>query len=309
MRTNRLGASTVSVTAMGLGTAQLGDLYESLDDERATAIVDAAWAAGIRYFDTAPHYGLGLAERRLGIALANRARSSFVLSSKVGRLIVCGTDGSLERRWDFSADGVARSIDESLGRLGLDRLDLVLLHDPAGHIVEAIDDAYPALARLKAQGSIGAIGVGTGDLDALAAFTRETEIDAVMIAGRYTLLEQPALASVVPAAREKGISILNAGVFNTGLLATAHPVPDSRYEYAAAPDALVQRATRIARAADAAGTSLPQAALKFAGRDPLVASVVVGADSPEQATANAAMFEEPRPMDALWAELEEENLL
>lgn len=288
------------MTALGLGTAQLGDLYETVTQDRATAIVDAAWAAGIRYFDTAPHYGLGLAERRLGLALHSRPREHYVLSSKVGRLIRPGSDGEPARRWDFTEAGIRRSIEESLDRMGLDRLDIALLHDPQERLPDALDTGLSALVRLREEGVVGAIGVGTGDMTALTAFATRGELDTIMIAGRYTLLEQPALTEVIPAARAAGISVLNAGVFNSGLLAHDHPGPDARYEYAMAPAQLLARARQLADHAAAAGTTLPRAALAYAARDPLVASVVVGADSAEQVRATAHMAQDSRPLDGLW---------
>jgi D-threo-aldose 1-dehydrogenase len=309
MRTNRLGSSAVRVTAMGLGTAQLGDLYEAMGQERATAIVDAAWDAGIRYFDTAPHYGVGLAETRLGNALRDRARDDYVVGSKVGRLLVPGDDGTLVRRWDFTAPGIRRSIEESLTRLGLDRLDIALLHDPQERLDDALHVGLPALARLRDEGLVGAIGVGTGHMGALTAFAGLSELDALMIAGRYTLLEQPVLAEVIPAARAAGISVLNAGVFNSGLLAEDRPAAEARYEYTPAPPDLLGRATALAEAATAAGTTLPRAALAYAARDPLVASVLVGADSAEQIIANVRMADDPRPLDALWRDLTALGLL
>ncbi|MER6440067.1 aldo/keto reductase [Streptomyces sp. NPDC001185] len=303
MRTGELGSSGVRVTALGLGTAQLGDLYEAVTHDDATALVDAAWDAGIRYFDTAPHYGLGLAETRLGHALRSRPRARYVLSSKVGRLIRPGGDGEPTRHWDFTEAGVRRSIEESLERLGLDRLDIALLHDPQERLADALGTGLPALVRLRDEGVVGAIGVGTGDMTALAAFATRGELDAIMIAGRYTLLEQPALAQVVPAARAAGISVLNAGVFNSGMLAQDRPAPDAHYEYGAAPTQVLERARRLADLASAAGTTLPRAALAYAARDPLVASVVVGADTAEQVLANVRMAQDPRPLDGLWSEL------
>ncbi|MEV7326108.1 aldo/keto reductase [Streptomyces sp. NPDC093970] len=291
------------MTALGLGTAQLGDLYEAIAQDDATAIVDAAWDAGIRYFDTAPHYGLGLAETRLGHALRSRPRGHYVLSSKVGRLIRAGSDGEPTRRWDFTEAGVRRSIEESLERLGLDRLDIALLHDPQERLADALGTGLPALVRLRDEGMVGAIGVGTGDMTALAAFATRGELDAIMIAGRYTLLEQPALAQVVPAARSAGISVLNAGVFNSGMLAQDRPDPGAHYEYGAVPRQLLERARRLADLASAAGTTLPRAALAYAARDPQVASVVVGADTAEQVLANVRMAQDPRPLDGLWSEL------
>ncbi|WP_431279576.1 aldo/keto reductase [Leifsonia poae] len=309
MRANRLGTSGVRVTAMGLGTAQLGDLYETMNQERATAIVDAAWDAGIRYFDTAPHYGVGLAEKRLGVALSGRARDEYVLGSKVGRLLVPGKDGDLVREWDFSADGVRRSVEESLTRLGLDRLDFALLHDPQERLGVALQHGLPALVKLRDEGIVGAIGVGTGDVDALTAFADRGELDALMIAGRYTLLEHPVVAEVIPAARAAGISVINVGVFNSGLLAQVQPTVDAHYEYGAAPSEVLARAQRLAELALAAGTTLPRAALAYAALDPLVASVVVGADSPEQIAANVRMASDSHPLDDLWARLSALGLL
>jgi D-threo-aldose 1-dehydrogenase len=303
VKSRELGSSGVRVTALGLGTAQLGDLYDAMTQDRATAIVDTAWDSGIRYFDTAPHYGLGLAEKRLGVALRSRPRSEYVLSSKVGRLLRAGGDGELTRHWDFTEAGIRRSIEESLERLGLDRLDIALLHDPQERLADALDSGLPALVRLRDEGVVGAIGVGTGDMGSLAAFATRGELDAMMIAGRYTLLEQPALAEVIPTARAAGISVLNVGVFNSGMLAQDHPDPDARYEYAAAPRELLTRARRLADLATAAGTTLPRAALAYAARDPLVASVVVGADNAEQIRANVRMAQDPRPLDGLWSEL------
>jgi D-threo-aldose 1-dehydrogenase len=309
VKTNPIGSSSVRVTALGLGTAQLGDLVEGMDQERATAIVDAAWEAGIRYFDTAPHYGVGLAETRLGIALRDRPRHEYVLGSKVGRLLVPGFGGALDRRWDFTCEGVRRSIEESLERLDLDRLDIALLHDPQGRLDEALGTGLAGLVRLRDEGVIGAIGVGTGDLGALEAFAQRDELDALMVAGRYTLLEQPALADAIPAARAAGLSVLNAGVFNSGLLAVERPGPTAHYEYTPTPPELLARARRLADVATAAGTTLPRAALAYAGRDPIVASVVVGADSAEQILTTAAMFADERPLDDLWSGLKPLGLL
>ncbi|MFC1433964.1 aldo/keto reductase [Streptacidiphilus sp. N1-3] len=303
MRPGELGSSGVRVTALGLGTAQFGDLYQAMTQDRATEIVDAAWEAGIRYFDTAPHYGLGRAEQRLGLALRSRPRAQYVLSSKVGRLLRTDSSGELTRHWDFTEAGIRRSIEESLQRLGLDRLDIALLHDPQERLTDALRTGLPALVRLREEGVVGAIGVGTGDMTALAAFANRAELDTIMIAGRYTLLEQPALAGVVPAARAAGISVLNAGVFNSGMLAQEQPAPDARYEYQAAPRQLLARARRLAQLTAAAGTTLPRAALAYAARDPLVASVVVGADSAEQIRTNVRLAEDPRPLDGLWSEL------
>ena len=293
-----LGRTEVEVTRVGLGTAQLGDLYGVMSAADAAAIVDAAWRRGVRYFDTAPHYGLGLAERNLGAALARYPRDEYVVSTKVGRLIVDG-----ERQWDFSAAGVRRSLEESLERLGLERVDIALVHDPEEHLPAALGEAVPELARMRAAGILGAIGVGSGSLTALEAFATEADIDAVMVAGRLTILEQPALARVVPACRERGISILNAGVFNSGLTAGPWPPDGARYEYGPASAELLERARNLARLAQLHGTSLPQAALKYAAREPVVACLVIGADSPAQLEGSIDALEEPRSLEPLWSEL------
>jgi D-threo-aldose 1-dehydrogenase len=310
MRSNSIPGTPVAVTQLGLGTAQLGDLYGTLDTSTTTAIVDAAWDSGIRYFDTAPHYGLGLAEDRLGQALRGRPRDDYVISTKVGRLIV-PDDRTQEptRRWDFSPSGVRRSLDESLERLQLQRIDIVLIHDPQEHMREALDEAYPALDQLRREGVVGAIGVGSGTLTALEAFAAETEIDVIMMAGRYTMLEQPATARLIPLCQQRGISILNAGVFNTGLLARAEPEPNGRYEYQIATTELFERARVLAAEAKAHGVTLPEAALKFAARPSVVVSVVVGADSQGQVGDNVERLERDSDLDTLWESLRERQLI
>jgi D-threo-aldose 1-dehydrogenase len=320
-----LGRSGVAVGALGFGAAPIGNLYQAIPDGQAAATVAAAWDAGIRYFDTAPHYGVGLAERRLGEVLAGRPRDEWILSTKVGRLLVPDPDAAersdlgngfdvpatTRRVWDFSADGVRRSITESLRRLRLDRVDVVLMHDPeeSDDPPAALRDAYPALHELRAQGVVGAIGVGSKQAAILGRFVEETEIDVIMLAGRYTLLEQPALDDLLPACQDRGVSVLNVGVFNSGLLATDSPGRGARYEYGEAPGELVERARRIAAACRRHGCSLPQAAMAFAAAHPSVASVVVGAGRPEHIRRNAELFAAPPPPAQLWADLVAEGLL
>ncbi|GAB3057551.1 aldo/keto reductase [Micromonospora schwarzwaldensis] len=318
-----LGSSAVAVTPLGFGAASIGNLYRSVPDDQASAAVDAAWAAGIRYFDTAPHYGLGLSERRLGRALAARPRGEYVLSTKVGRLLVDNPDGGsdldngfdtparLRRVWDFTADGVRRSLEESLTRLGLDRVDLALLHDPeeSPEPEVALRQAYPALDELRRQGVVGAVGVGSKDAAMLTRFATETDVDALMVAGRYTLLEQPALDGILPACQRRGISVLNVGVFNSGLLATEWPDESRPYEYGSAPAEILRRAQGIATVCRRHGVTLPQAALAFAGAHPAVASVVVGAGRPAHVTRSAEWSALPTPPAPLWSELVAEGLL
>jgi D-threo-aldose 1-dehydrogenase len=307
---------------LGLGCAQLGNLYTAIGDDVAASTVEAAWDSGVRYFDTAPHYGLGLSERRLGAVLRHKPRDAYEVSTKVGRLLVPDPGGagrrdpdgfdvpaSLRRVWDFSAEGVRRSLAESLDRLGLDRVDLVLLHDPEDHARAALDEAYPVLHEWRAQGVVRSIGVGSKDLAVLALFATETGIDTVMVAGRYTLLEQPALDDLLPACAKRGISVLNVGVFNSGLLAEDKPQDGMPYEYQTAPPHLVARAAAIASVCARHGTTLPAAALAFAAAHPSVAAVVVGAQGPDQARRNAALAAAAPPPAALWTDLVAAGLL
>ena len=286
----RLGQSGVFVTEMAFGGAAIGNLYRAVGDEDARAAVDAAWDGGIRMFDTAPHYGLGLSERRLGRALRDRPRDSYVISTKVGRVLDpaapagpgagTGTDGfavpdSLVRRWDFSADGVRRSLEDSLGRLGLDRVDVVLIHDPDDFGEQALTQAYPALEKLRGEGVVRAIGAGMNQWEMLARFVRETDVDAVLVAGRYTLLDQSASAELLPAAARRGVSVLAGGVFNSGILAA--PVAGATYDYTRASSSLVARALELESACGRHGVPLRAAAARFPLRHPAVASVLIGA--------------------------------
>ena len=318
-----LGRSGVAVTALGLGAAGLGNLFAAMPDGVAESIVDAAWQRGVRLFDTAPHYGLGLSERRLGAALSGRPRDGYVLSTKVGRVLVDNPAGgsdldngfdvpaTLRRAWDFSAQGVRHSLAASLERLGLDRVDIALIHDPddSGDPRAALDQAYPALDALRAQGVVGAIGVGSRHCGTLTRFVTGTDIDTVMLAGRYTLLEQPALDELLPACERRGVSVLNAAVFNSGLLAVDRPDASRPYEYRPVPAALLDRALRIAAVCERYGTSLPGAALAFAAAHPAVAAVVVGAAAPEQLVRNAELLAAPAPPAELWHELVAGGLL
>jgi D-threo-aldose 1-dehydrogenase len=287
---------------MGLGTAQLGDLYLPLEQGAAEAIIDAAWAGGIRYFDTAPHYGLGLSESRLGQALRDKPRDDYAISTKVGRLIE-GSGRDARRLWDFRAVGVRASLAASRARLGLDRIDIALIHDPEGHADQAIGHAAPELERLRAAGDLGAIGVGSRDVPTLLRFVRECDVDVVMVAGRLTLLDRSALDELIPACLERGVSVLSAGVFNSGMLANDVPDPDSHFEYAPPSPSVLHRAKELAAIAAHHGFTLPEAAVAFARRPaPPVASVVMGAETPEQVARNVALLGTTGDIDALAAE-------
>jgi D-threo-aldose 1-dehydrogenase len=312
--------AALPITRLSLGCAQLGNLYRRVSDEEARGTVDAAWDLGIRYFDTAPHYGLGLSERRVGEALRARPRNDFVLSTKVGRLLepvaeVVGRDDegfavpvTHRRVWDFSRDGVLRSLEASLGRLGLDRVDVLFIHDPDEHYREALDGAYPALHELRDQGVVRAVGAGMNQADMLADFARNTDMDVLMLAGRYTLLEQGALDHLLPVCEQRSVSIIAAGVFNSGLLARDRPEEDAKYNYEEASYEVVRRAQRIADVCERHRVSLPAAALAFPLAHPAVASVCVGARSAAQVVRNAELVAAPIP-DDLWAELRAERLL
>jgi len=307
---------------LGYGAAAVGNLYRAVDDESARRLLDAAWDGGIRYYDTAPHYGLGLSERRLGEMLRRRPREEFVVSTKVGRLLVPDPGGASRRDddlfevpadhrrvWDFSEAGIRRSLEDSLGRLGLDRVDVLYLHDVerSGDADQAVDSGVAALARLRDEGLVRAIGIGTKDLGAVDRAVRTDALDLVMLPGRYTLLEAPA-KDVVALCQQRGVGIVNVAVFNSGLLATSEPGEDSHYEYGQVPDDKLRRAQDLARACRELGVELPAAALQFSARHPAVVSVVVGADTPEQIQQNVERMRSPVP-EELWQVLADRGLL
>ena len=308
------------LTPLGFGGAPAGNLYRVVSDAEVAAAVEAAWQAGIRYFDTAPHYGLGLSERRIGAALQGRAGAGTV-STKVGRVLVPspGTAGGPDpagflvpathrRVWDFSRDGVLRSLEGSLARLGLDRVDVVYLHDPDEHEEQARREALPALLDLRDQGVIGAVGLGMNQTAMPARFVEECDVDLVMCAGRYTLLDQGALADLLPAAARHGVGIVVAGVYNSGLLATDRPAPGATFDYVPAAAEVLARAHRIADVCAVHGVTLPQAALAFARAHPAVVSTVVGMQDADQVVQTAQRAAAAVP-DDLWADLRSAGLL
>ncbi|MGO4474034.1 aldo/keto reductase [Arthrobacter sp. M-10] len=300
---------------LGFGAAGIGNLYRAMPDAQAAATVKAAWDSGVRYFDTAPHYGLGLSERRLGAVLREKPRGEFTVSTKVGRLLVPNAVGfsakddegfdvaaTSKRQWDFSEAGIRRSIEESLERLGLDHVDIAYLHDPDVHdLAKGIDEALPALEKLRADGVVKAIGVGTNSAEAALECVEAADLDLLMLAGRYTLLEQPGVP-LLDRCVARGTGVVNVGVFNSGLLARPDVPEDSHYNYARAPRALVERARALAGLCRGFGVELPTAALQFSLRHPAVVNVTVGASSPEQVSANAARMNEDVP-EELWAAL------
>lgn len=311
-----LGHSAVQVSRLSLGTAPLGGMYESVPDAVASELIGGAVDAGLTYIDTAPHYGRGVAEERLAAVLPQRERSTFVLSTKVGRLIVpvdgpADTSefhdaGATQAVFDFSADGVRRSIDDSLSRLGLDRIDIVYIHDPDDFADQAIREAYPVLHELRDQGVIGAIGVGMNQSAIPARFVRETDIDAVLLAGRYTLIDQSGQEDLLPLATEHGVSIVIGGVYNSGIL--ADPNPDAKFNYAAAPAHLIERAIAIREVCGRHDVSLPAAAIQFPLAHPAVASILTGSRNLAELSTNMDAFEVEIPTE-LWSDLAETGLL
>ncbi|MFD8723052.1 aldo/keto reductase [Streptomyces sp. NPDC059629] len=319
MRMVRLGQSTVEVSELGLGGGPLGGLFAAADDDTAAATLTAAWSSGIRYFDTSPHYGIGHSERRTGEFLRPLPRGEFTLSTKVGRLLVeqdpagrrdegFNVPATHRRVWDFSREGVFRSVEDSLTRMGLDRIDMLFLHDAEKHFDAAVRDGYPALAELRAQGVVDAIGAGMYHPGMLTRLVREADVDVVMLSGRYTLLDHSAADDLLPACAEHGVSVLAASVFNSGVLATARPAEGAAFDYAPAPPEVLRRAQEIAAVCEAHGTTLPQAAMAFPLRHPAVAGIVVGMRSPEEVRHNVASFRAAVP-EGLWADLLEAGLL
>ncbi|MBK9178555.1 MAG: aldo/keto reductase [Acidimicrobiales bacterium] len=309
-----LGGTGVRVTALGLGCAPLGNLYERVGEDQGRATVDAAWDAGIRWFDTAPLYGHGLAERRLGEALARRPRPEVVVATKVGRLLVPGDDPDgvfvdvppVRPVFDVTTAGVRRSLEASFERLGLDRVDVVHVHDPDEHEGEAREAVLPELRRLRDEGVVGAVGAGMNQSAMLTRFVRAGLVDCVLLAGRYTLLDQSALDDLLPAALEAGVAVIVGGVFNSGVL--ADPGPGATFDYAPAGPAVLERAAALAAVCRRFDVPLAAAALQLPAAHPAVASVLIGARSADEVRQNVARFERPVPV-GLWDALRSAGLL
>jgi D-threo-aldose 1-dehydrogenase len=310
----------VDLPVLGFGGAPIGNLYHRMSDAEAIGAVAAAWNGGIRYFDTAPHYGLGLSETRLGAALAGQRRDDYVLSTKVGRLVRPNTSSEdlddegydvpndLMRVRDYSRDGVLRSIEESLTRLRTDRLDIVYIHDPDEYWEQALDGAVPTLSALRDEGVIGAWGAGMNQSAMLTRFVAETDIDVVMLAGRYTLLDQGAAEDLLPACIDRDVAVVDVGVFNSGLLSTNRPGTGATYDYHQAPEHLVEKANRLAGICERHGTTLPAAAVRFPFRHPAVTGVVLGMRTAEQVERNLDLMARPVSED-LWKDLQDHGFL
>jgi D-threo-aldose 1-dehydrogenase len=312
---------------LGFGGAPLGNLYQAVDDAQAEHALAAAWELGLRYFDTAPLYGNGLSEQRIGRFLCGNPRDSYVLSSKVGRVLDADAlAGEAESgyvhalrahvRFDYSADGALRSIEDSLRRLGVDRLDIAYIHDidcrthgalQSQRFREAMEGAFPALQRLRDEGVLRAVGLGVNETQPCIDALRYGDFDCFMVAGRFTLLDSSAYERLVPACATRGVRLVVAGAYNSGILACG-AVPGARYDYGPASAATLARVARLEGVARRYDVPLRAAALQFALGSPVVSQVMVGVRSAEEMIDSAAMFRHPIPA-AFWNALQSEGLL
>jgi D-threo-aldose 1-dehydrogenase len=301
----------VEVSRLSLGTAALGGLYTTVSDADCTDTVLTAMNNGINFIDTAPHYGKGTSEVRLAKALAGRDRSTFVISTKIGRLLVPSTtdideffmdaDNTVERKFDFTASGVRQSLESSLERLRVDSVEILFIHDPDANADDAILQAYPELERMRSEGIIKAIGVGMNQCEIPVRIMKETDIDMVLIAGRYSLLDQKAMVELLPTALARNVDVIVAGVFNSGIL--ANPVKGATFDYMPASDELLAKAVRIREVLDGHQVSLTSAALQFPLRHPAVKSVLVGCRSAAEVESNIEEFDKTIENRA-WDDLE-----
>ena len=315
MKRTRL-ADGLDVTAIGLGTAPLGGLFAPVSEADAEATIERAWSLGVRFFDTAPLYGFGLAERRLGGFLRRQQRDSFAISTKVGRVLrparAAAEDdhykGTPEERpqFDFSYDGVMRSVEDSLARLGLDRVDVLLVHDPDDHYDDAVSGAFRALMRLRDDGTVKAIGAGMNQSDMLARFAEAVPVDCFLLAGRYTLLDQDALTTLFPICRAKNIGIVLGGLYNSGIL--ADPRTRAKFNYEDADAGLVARALELEALCRKHGTELKAAAVQFCRAHPAVTVALQGARTAAEVAENIAMAEMLVP-PSFWQELRARKLV
>jgi D-threo-aldose 1-dehydrogenase len=317
-----LGKSKLLVTRLGIGTVPIGGMFEAVDGGTAAATLHRSYELGARYFDTAPLYGNGIAELRLGNFIRTIPRDDIVIATKVGRLLNTAPPADPRRlsvgfnpfkgapalfpTFDFSFDAALRSVESSLERLGLDRVDVLLIHDPDDYYEEALSGAYVAIDRLRSEGVIGAIGVGMNQAAMLARFAREANVDCFLVAGRYTLLDQAALGELLPLCVEKKISVIIGGVYNSGILTDPRPGATFNYQPADAP--WVAKAQKLQAVCDRHGVPLMAAAIQFPAAHPAVATILTGVRSPAEIEHNERMFRFPIP-SALWQELKGEGLL
>ena len=326
----RVGKTTANVTQFGLGSAPLGDLFEAISEEQAQQTLQAAWDAGVRYFDTAPFYGYGKSEHRVGYFLRQQPRDQFIISTKVGRIFRPARDpatfdpspwsGGLpfEFTVDYSYDGIMRSFEDSLQRLSLPSVDLLVIHDldfyfyqtearVNAYLTQLFTSGWRALDELRCQGVIRGVGAGINELGMIPRFLDLVDLDFFLVADGYNLLNQEMLATEFPLCARQGVSVIIGAVFASGILATG-AVPGARYFYAPASAEIMTKTQQIEAICRKHQTQLPAAAMQFLLAHPLVSAIIPGAILPEQVRANAAMLAQPIP-SALWADLKSEGLL
>jgi len=313
----KVGKTNLQVTRMGFGAGTIGGMYSDVPHAQALNTIRQALTLGIRFFDVAPFYGHGTSELRLGEGLRKVKRDSIVLATKVGRVLVPAPKGyhsSFFRnaapfvpQFDFSYDGIMRSYEESLKRLGMDRIDILHIHDPDDHFEQALGSAYPALAKLRSCGAIGAIGVGMNQAEMLVRFAKEAEFDCFLVAGRYTLIDQTALHELLPLCMKKNITVFIGGTYNSGILATG-AVQGAKFNYEDAPKEIIEKVRRVEQVCARHAVPLKAAAMQFPLAHPAVASVISGCRAPSEVEDNARMLNLPIPRE-FWNDLVHENLL
>ena len=314
----QIGTTDVQVTRLGLGGAPMGALFTPDGVQTAADTVRRGYELGIRFFDTAPLYGRGKSERFYGEGLGGFDRDSYALSSKVGRVLDPNDTATDEDDiyvevppydvvFDFSRDGVLRSTEESIERLGLERLDIALIHDPDDHWEQAIGEAYPTLADLRSQGVVGAIGAGMNQWEMPARFAREGDFDCFLLAGRYTLLDHSGLDELLPLCESKQISVILGGPYNSGVLASDLG-PDTTYFYERTPPEVLETAKRIKAVCDSHEVPLKAAALQFGLAHPAVAATIPGPRTPAEVEENVAMAGYEIPA-GVWSDLKSEDLI
>lgn len=322
-----LGRTGIEVTTMSFGATIIGNFLNPVSDQTARELVDQAWDLGIRYFDTAPLYGHGLSELRLGELLSAHDRQDYVLGTKAGRVLTPADPSTVDSglwaepapfsaSFDYSYDGIMRSVEDSLARLGTDHIDIAYMHDVDRYthgdqqpemFRKALDEGFGALVKLREEGVAGAIGFGVNEADVCLAAVKEADADCVLLAGRYTLLEQEPLDDLLPLCEERGIGVVLGGVYNSGILATG-PTQRSKFNYAPAPEAVKERVRRIQAVCKRHNVPLPAAALQFAAAHPAVASICLGSRSLDQQRNSAALLSLAIPPE-LWEDLRAERLL
>ena len=303
--------SGLQIPEFGIGTSPFGGLFASVSESAVADVISTSMELGLNYFDTAPHYGMGSAEVRLGRNINHLPRSSFVVSTKVGRLIVPSekaddpgwenSTAAVERIFDFSAAGIERSLLESLERLKMESVEMIFIHDPDGAADQAISEAYPVLERLRAEGIVKTIGIGITSNEIPTRFINETDIDVVLIALKYTLLDQSAATELLPTALKKGVSVIAGGVFNSGIL--TNPKAGATFNYEPASPEVLARAQKIEKFFVDRGVSLAQAALQFPMQHPAISAILVGCRSADEVTTNVALYN--REIDShIWREFD-----